>query len=180
MIFALIANASATGQQQITNQISIIGCQFPIQEGVFNQTSGEIDHDREIDTSTGFLTGSTTTVNEDKAGTFFVCTTSLDVGSGQQVPETIVVPKAYSKTCAYVFPCGWFGWIGDSIYILTHKFSALLTLISYFITPINFNILGYTLADISGAGLFLVLSIYSFAYLGIGLFIFNAIRRGIT
>jgi len=178
IILAIISNSSITGQNEITNQISIMSCPFPIQEGVYNTTSRNVDHDREINPTTHFLTGNTTSDITKKAGTFFRCYTELN--AGQQVPAVTVMPLPYGATCGYIFPCGWFAWVADTILILEQKLTAFFTIISFFITPVNFNIVGYTIGDLSGVASTFVLGIYMFIYLGIAIFIFSAIRGNLS
>lgn len=105
-------------------------------------------------------------------GTFFECTFDpLSAPPGLGANTKI---KEYGYTTLGI-PVGWFGYIGDWF---SHGFSqlqALTTLISYFLTPANFDVLGYTLADLTGVGVMLLIGMYVFCYVPIVIFVYKAI-----
>lgn len=162
-------NVSPIGQTAIQNQINIMSCQLPIREGVYSLITDQITHSKDIN-------GNTTSNTEDMVGTFFDC--YPDPVTGAPTISTII--KQYSANCYSVIPCGWFGFASDYMTVLGQKATALSIIVLYFVTPINFNILGYDISDIGGVGLIFVSFFYAFAYLGIGLFLWNGFRRGWT
>ena len=168
MLFAIISNSSVTGLTNINIQFHKLRCPTPLEQGVDQMTNGtaglEITYNVDIN-------GNSTTNEQAQVGTFYRCEFDpLSAPPGTSIQTTI---KQYKATCFSVIPCGWFGYVGDYLSILGEKIGAFFTLVSYILAPVNFNILGYTIADIGGVGLMLVIGLYIFCYIGIGVFLYK-------
>jgi len=168
MLFAIISNSSPTGLFNINVQFLKLSCPTPLDNGVDNMLNGtaglDITYNVDID-------GNATSNEQEIVGTFYKC--DADFSSNPPTTSIQTTIKQYKAVCFSVIPCGWFGYIGDYISILAEKITAFFTLVSYILTPINFNILGFTIADIGGVGLMLVIGLYIFCYIGIGVFIYK-------
>lgn len=164
IIFAIIDNVSAPSIRNINYQFFVLGCPFPVSNG--------IDHLFIYGSQIQY--GNFTYPNGGNGfGTYYQC----ELQGTQQNPLNVIVitPKAYNATVA-AFPSGWFVQAGDTISSVSQKLTALANILAYFLTPINFNFLGYTLTSLSGIALLLVVAIFVYAYLGIGLFLFSVLK----
>jgi len=164
IIFGIIGNTSPTGISNIQFQFDKMNCPFPLWEGIDHLTiDGELAFGMNI-------THSSTPNNpdpENDLGTAYRC--EFD----PTIDETSFYTSTYTfgATCFSVIPCGWFSFASETLTKVAEKITAFFTLLAFFLTPINFNILGFTLADIGGVGLMLVIAIYGFAYIGIVLYL---------
>lgn len=166
IIFAIVSNTSATGLQNIEFQFFKMTCPYPIGQGVYNFNATFPLYDDYIEYGKD-INGNDTSVLADQVGSFIECTQDPITGNLQMN----VAIKEYNASCFSAFPCGFFGYVNDLLGQILVKIVAFFTFLGFFLTPINFNILGYTIADISGVGLMIVIGLYGFAYLGIGVFI---------
>jgi hypothetical protein len=82
----------------------------------------------------------------------------------------------YCYGCPTVSLAGVMFFIGDWISELVgNKLASLFTLLYFFITPANFNIQGFTISDLSGVALMLVIGAYGISYLLIGVLAYKII-----
>lgn len=135
----------------------LMNCPLPVYQG--NVTNLNID---------GFsVTYNVTYSSSNSTGSLFECYTT---GNLFGVNEIV---KDYGATAFGAIPYGWLGYTADSLTILFQRVQALFTLISFFISPTNFNILGYTIADISGIALMFVIAIYALCYISVGAWLYK-------
>lgn len=162
IIFAIMNNTSAVGLQHIQFQFDRLNCPSPIATGQDQLLlNGTLAFGMNV---THNLTNGT------DYGTFYKC--EFDPLSGPNGATTFYAfYENYQDTTLWgTVPIGWFAYLQDWLTNTTDKIIAFFTLIAFFLTPINFNIVGYSIDDISGIGLMLVIAIYGFAYIGIGAF----------
>lgn len=152
LIFAIVSNSSITGLVNIEARFNELTCPLPLYDGV-DYLNGTIVYD------TGF-------------GSDYRCT--FDPLSAPPGTQISVTAKQYNATSFSAFPSGWFVFAADTITEIGIKIGAFFTLITYILTPINFNILGYTIADLSGFALMFVISIYIICYVVIAVFIYKS------
>src|SRR6185503_20100134 len=98
-------------------------------------------------------------------GTYYECGFNI---SGQY---TARYTRDYHATAFSAIPTGWLNYVGDTITQFFFNAGAVIILIANFLTPLNFNILGYGIADISGIGAVVIIGLYAMAYLFIGAWI---------
>lgn len=165
VIFAIISNSSALGLQKINNQFNLLTCPLPISNGI-DYLNGTINYDRDINGAPTQISGGTI------VGTYYICKT---LNNNQNSITTDI--KQYGFNCTFgsfaVAPCGFLGYISDWIGATVQKLLATVTLLGFILTPINFNILGYTIANIGGIPLMMVIGIYAIAYVGIGIYLYK-------
>jgi hypothetical protein len=167
MITAIVSNSGATSSQNIQNQIFLQNCPMPIYAGIATLT--DID-----DFSVTYTVEYSATNN---TGTYFEC--SIDSITGQPSANTVI--KQYGATLFDTIPYGWLGYVADYISAGFARLQAYVTIIVFAVTPVNFDIMGYTIDDLSGVALVVVIGIYIFCYIGIGQYlipmILGVVRR---
>lgn len=162
-ILAILSNSSATALTNIQEQFDRLSCPMPSQSGLWNDTSvipaGNISY-----------TGAT--YNWENAGG----------GNGAQPPDTLTCTQVHTTqgidylNGAPAVAIGVFYYIGDYISeLFANKVVAVFTLISFVLSPANFNFLGYTIDDIVGIPLMFVIAIYVFSYIFIGAMLYKII-----
>lgn len=159
-ILGFVSNSSEASQNNIADQMFLMNCPLPIYDGVATLNSIE-----------GFALNYTVsygngTVND---GTRFECNAS----NGLFGANTVIIP--YGETLFDFIPYGFLGYLSDSITTLFQRVQAMFTLVSYFVTPSNFNILGYTLADLGGFALLIIVILYAVCYIFIGIMLYKVI-----
>lgn len=163
-LFAIISNTSSIGITAIENQIFLMNCPSPINGGIatnLNIDGLTITYDLVRDNSTS-----------DYHLTLFDC----------EVTDPDIPTYAVSTT-VFTTANNWFD-IGQSYlaYLMNviseagFKIQSFLVLIGFLLTPINFNILGFTLSDIGGVGLLVITFMYLICYVGIGIFLWKALN----
>lgn len=137
-----------------------MNCPFPINGGIANNTNIvglTVTYDLIRDNST-----------QDYRMTVFECSiTDPDI------------PLYSASTTVYTTANNWFD-VGQSylaylmnvIYNVFQKLQSIFSILSFIITPANFSIVGYSLADISGIGLGFVILIYALCYIFIGTWLY--------
>ena len=164
-IFAIISNASVTGTANINDQFSKLNCPLPL----YNQ----------VDFGNGTIIDSRLTPDTGKNfGSSYICKFDpLTMAFGRQGVTTITINYVnYNSTTFNAFPDGWFKFVGDSLGALAFKVGAIGNLVAYILTPINFNLLGYTLASVSGLVLMAIVAIYILAYLPVAIMVYKGIN----
>jgi len=137
-----------------------MNCPFPINGGIANNTNIvglTVTYDLIRDNAT-----------EDYRLTLFDC----------QVTDPNTPLYAVSTT-VLTTSNNWFN-VGQSylaylmnvIFAVFAKLQAVFSILSFIITPANFTIIGYSLADISGVGLGFVILIYAICYMIIGVWLY--------
>lgn len=170
LLLAIASNASDTGLQSIQDQMYLMNCPLPIYNGI--ATLNSID---------GYALNYTIAYNNtvDSNGTFFRC--SLDLLSNPHFNASSEI-KEYGYTLFSAIPIGWLGFVSDSLTVLGQRIYAFFTLVSFFVTPSNFNLLGYTIADLTGIALMIVIGAYGLCYLFIGAMVYKIVSpfSGVT
>lgn len=176
MILAIVSNVNQTSINNIEDQIFLMNCPLPIYEGVasgnpvtltpINITGFSVEyfilHNRDIN-------GNSTSNDQDKVGTEFDCNANNGLFGAS------VTTRQYGITLFNFIPYGFVGYLADWLSHTFENLSALFVLISYFISPLNFNILNITIADLSGIALFFVIGIYAFCYVSIGIMLYKVL-----
>lgn len=153
VILGIVSNTGATATDNIQFQFDRLSCPMPVQTGLWN-SSGII-----------MLTGGT--YNYENVGS------PVNTLTCTEVHTLDGVDYYYGQPAVAI---GVFYYIGDYISeLFGNKVVAIFTLISYILTPANFDILGYTLADVTGIALLFIIGLYSFAYIAIGIFLYKTI-----
>lgn len=156
-ILGVVSNASVPSLVRIQYQFDRLSCPLPIAHG---QDQLILDGDL------AFGVNITHTASPDN-GTKYTC--EFDPLSGPSGATTFYADyKNYEQTCFSVIPCGWFTYLLDTLTMIADKFGAFFALLVYFLTPINFNIMGYDINDVGGLGLAFLIGTYIFFYIGIG------------
>lgn len=158
-ILAIISNVGEDSINNIQDQMFLSNCPLPIYAGVAN-----------LNTINGFAINYTVTYSaSNNTGTYFECQAS----GGLFGVNTVI--KDYGATLFDFIPYGWLGYIADFLTSLFQRLYAVFTLLSFFIAPTNFNILGYTLDDLSGIPLMVVIMVYGISYIFIGSWLYKTV-----
>lgn len=169
IIFALISNSSAIGLSNINIQFFKMNCPLPITNAVATNLN--------TNPPRNFITYNVTYDNStsDYHVTTFHCS---DDNSSISASTTVYTTanNFFNIGISYLF------YASQVIMNFVIKIQAFVTILSYVLTPINFNILGFTINDIGGQALMLVIGVYVFCYTGISIFLYRAIlpSGGIT
>lgn len=166
-LMGIISNTGATATANIGQQLDRLGCPMPSQTGLWNNT--------------GTITYTNYTYNYEAVNLNTLTLTCSEIhtldGYDYQFGVFEVQPF-FSNGTGFQFgvAIGWAFYLGDAISeIFANKLVAIFTIVSYFLAPINFDIFGFTLADISGVALMVIIGIYIFAYLPIAIFLYKVI-----
>lgn len=169
MILAIVSNISQASLDNIQDQIFLMNCPLPIYEGIARNVTitgfaitFDIEHNIDINNNS-------TTNDQDKVGTEFDCSAEdglygVNVGARQ-----------YGITLFSFIPYGQIGYLSDWLSHTFENLGALFNLISLFISPLGFNILGITISDLSGFALLMVIGIYAFCYVCIGVMLYKVL-----
>lgn len=153
MVFAIVSNSGQTGTANIQALMDRLDCPMPVGTGLFNQ-SGTFIYDNG-------------TYNYPDVGNQTLTLTCTEVHTLDGVDYYFGQPAV---------AIGVFFYVNDYISeLFGNKITAVLTMIGYILSPINFDVWGFTLSDISGIALMLVIGLYIFAYIPIGILIYKAI-----
>lgn len=153
-VLAIVSNSGATSISNISQQFDRLSCPMPSSSGLWN--------------STGTLMYTNGTYNYEAVNINVNTLTCSEVHTLDGFDYFYGSPT---------LPFAGFGFfIGDWISeLIANKLSALFTIIFYILTPANFNILGYTIDDITGFGLMFVITLYAFCYISIGAMIYKIV-----
>lgn len=158
-VIAIISNYAPDNQDAIQDLFDRINCPMPAISGLVNVT--------------GVITYSDATYNWRNGGG----------GTGAQPPATLTCTEVHTlEDFDYLYgsptvPFAGFGFfIGDFISeIIANKLPALFELIGFLLSPASLNILGFTIADIEGFPLMMVIAIYIMCYIAIGALLYKII-----
>ena len=160
MLFAIISNMGQTSINNINDQFAKLQCPTPLYS-IVDLGNGTFINSNS-NSHTGFNYGSD-----------YIC--FYDPTSNPPSVHETITHINYNATTFNAFPNGWFSYVGDLFASVMFKVGAVVNLISYVLTPINFSILGYTISDISGVALMFVIGVYIFAYIPIGIYIYKSV-----
>lgn len=159
-LLGFISNSNTSNQTRINQNIAVITCPFPIANGVDHSPTNpgtNMTYDVDINGNSASISGGAI------VGTFYRCS-GANSGTFINIQTTI---KQYGAYCFSVIPCGNYAYVVDYAGSFVGKIGALLSTAFMFITPIGFNILGFTLTDLPSQAELMVVIIYVFCYLGI-------------
>lgn len=157
MIMAIVSNSGQTATANIQTQMDTLGCDFPDFTLGGNSTGNGCINTNTYTNNTFTLIPAFTFYNLTVPScVFFSCGEN---GTQQWVAET--APAG--------IPTGWLDYTADILSVTSSKLVAVGTIISYVLAPINFDVLGYTIDDLSGVALMLVIGLYVFCYTPIAL-----------
>ena len=169
-IISIISNASPTAQASIQNNLYLMGCPFPLQNQLMDLTQPPTVLNNAVVYVA--LPPNQKVSNVTGTGTFFYCFIQT---VNPKVPEVNTYPRDYQATAFANFPSGWFQWVGDSLGVLFQRVVAFGQLLYFFLTPVNFNIAGFTINNLSGQALMLIVGIYAICYLSVGTMVYKAL-----
>lgn len=153
-MIAIVSNYAPTNQSNIQSLFDRINCPLPSITGLWNNT-GTIEY-------------SGGTYNYPDVGTQVITLTCT------QVHTLNGFDYAYgSPTIPFAgFPF----FVGDFVSeILANKLTAFFELLGFLLTPASLNVLGYTIADLSGFPLMAVITMYIMCYIAIGAMLYKII-----
>lgn len=159
VLFALISNSSTTGLANINSQFLRLACPFPLNSAVatnVNSNGVSVTYNVTHDTS-----------SSDYHVTVFHC--------AEDTPTSVTTTVYTTANNWFNIGLGYLFYLSETVSNLFIKLLAVFTLLSYVLTPINFNILGHTITEIGGLALMFVIALYIFCYIGIGVFLYKAI-----
>lgn len=153
-IISVVSNSGATATNNINDQFDRLSCPMPAISGLWNNT-GTIE-----------LSGATYNYPSVSNQTLTLTCTEVHTLDG--------FDYAYgSPTVAFAGSMFFIGdWISE---LIVNKLGAFFTILFYILTPANFEVLGFTIADLSGFALMAVIGLYAIAYIFIGVFIYKTI-----
>lgn len=156
MVMAMVSNSGQTAIGNIQQQFDRISCPMPAFSGLWNDTST---------VASGVLnyTGKTYNYPNVSNQTLTLTCTDFHTADGQD----------YDMGCPACV--GWVVFIPDWFASLTDHILGVFTIIAFMLSPINFDVLGYTIDDLSGLSLMFVIGLYIFAYIPIGIFLYKAL-----
>lgn len=162
MILGIISNTSQEGTDRIEQQMFLMNCPMPTVNVLPTLTN-----------ITGFNVEYTMNYSTAHANTVTVFECYLN-GENYAV-NTVVYDPDEGFFSLFDNAFAWMGYIFSSAQALFQKMYAFGTLVTFFITPTNFNIFGYTIADLSGMALSIVVIIYAMCYIAIGAFLYKVL-----
>lgn len=146
-VLAIIGNSGSTAINNITTQFNRLACPMPSQTGLWN--------------ASGVIQYSGATYNYPSVSNQTLTLTCTEVHTLDSFDYAYGSPTL--SFAGFGFYIG--DWISE---LLANKLSALGTLLYFFVTPANFDILGFTIADLTGIALMTVISLYAICYIFIG------------
>lgn len=155
-VLAIVSNTSATSISNIQQQFDRISCPMPAISGLWNNTiTGELQ-----------FSGATYNYPAVNNNTLTLSCTEIHTLDS--------FDYAYgSPTVAFAGSMFFLGdWLSE---LISNKLGAFFVILSYILTPANFNILGYTIADISGFALMFVIALYAVCYIAIGAMVYKIV-----
>lgn len=171
-VMAMISNTGEQSTEEIEYQVWLFNCPDPIYHGTIEDISDIV-----ID---GFKITNYTIVQDEVSGGFFGFSTfngtqfTCTRDSVTHEFQLTITTKEYGKTVTN-FPVGWFGYVGDMLSNVGVKLQVFATLIMFILTPANFSVLGFTLADLSGLAVVFLVGIYIFCYIFIIVWIYKMV-----
>ena len=171
IIMSIVSNSGETSIVNIENQLFLFNCPAPLFNGIVNATDPgtTIEGFAVVWDSSEVIYGG----DNNQTGTFFDC--YIAPLTPHPAFGVNLSQKNYGETAFSVIPIGWFSYLGDTLSNGFAKLQAMLTLITFILTPVNFSIMGFTIADLSGLALMAVIALYAIAYIFIGIFIYKTI-----
>lgn len=152
VIMGIISNTNNKAFTEVENQIFLMNCPYPLTGAIANNTNIDgltVTYDIVYDNST-----------EDYHLTIFHCEVT-DPNTPLYAVSTEVLTTSNDW---FNVGTSYFAYAMQYIQSFAQKAIGGLTLFSFILTPANFSILGYTLADLGGIALATVVMLYLFSY----------------
>jgi len=164
-IMGIVSNSSQQSIVGVENQIWLMNCPLPLNGaiGTLDQINGlTVNYTTLYDNSTDYHV------------TVFLCDIDPITGGLQANTEVYTATTSWFDTTT-----GTLFYASATLTALAQKAVAFFTLLSFLLTPANFNVLGYGIGDLSGASLAVVVGIYLVSYVFIAVWIFTTIMGAI-
>lgn len=163
----LVSAVSNFNSFTFNSNMFVSACPLPIYNGVAT-----------LHTINGFNINYTTVSNNaiktDFNGTKFEC--FIDTTQHPPTYGANTVIYQYGATTFWgTIPYGWLGWASDTLGVAFQRMEAGATIGFVFITPIGFNILGYTLFDVNAFAQLIIISVYAVCYILVGAMIYKLV-----
>ena len=153
-VLAVISNTSATSIGNITTQFNRITCPLPSQTGLWN--------------ASGVIQFSGGTYNYPNVGNMTLTLTCTNIHTLDTIDYFYGSPTLAGAGAIF--------YVGDYVSeILANKVTAFFTIVFFILTPANFNILGFTIADLSGIPLMFLIALYAVLYVCIGAMLYKTL-----
>lgn len=166
LIMAIVSNSGQSSITRIENQLYLINCPAPLYDAVASNT---VIEGFAVNYTVAYGAGSQNGTNT--FNTIFEC--AIDSITGNKQVFTII--KEYDPSVWGSFTLQWFDYAGDWLSTQVLKIGNYGILISYIMTPANFDILGFTLNDLNVVGLAIIIGLYIFAYIPIIVFAYKSL-----
>lgn len=151
---AIVGNSAPTSIALIQEQFDKFGCPMPSITGLWN--------------ASGVIQYSGATYNYPSVSNQTLTLTCTPVHTLDSFDYAYGSPTvAFAGTIFFISD-----WLSE---VIVNKLGAFFTILFYILTPANFNVLGFTIADISGIALMLVIGIYALCYIAIGALLYKII-----
>lgn len=164
-VLGIVSNTSETSLLHIEQQMFLANCPYPIYNGV--ATLNSIDG-----YAVNYTVVKSDAIQADFNGTRFDCTVD-PLSAPPQIGASAAIVEYGASTFWGTIPYGYITYIADNLYTFASRALAGFTLVSFFVAPTNFNILGYTIDDIGGTALFFVIGLYGFCYITIAFMLYK-------
>lgn len=160
MVMALISNSSEGSIHRVENEIYLMNCPLPL-NGAYPTNLDIVG-----------LTVNYTTIY-DNSTEYNVTVFKCDIN---EFGEPRIGAEVYTATADWFnTTTGTLFYASSTITALGQKAVHFLALLSFIITPANFEIMGYTLDDLSGLALGVVIGLYVISYVFIAVWIFTIV-----
>jgi len=149
-----VGNSAPTSIALIQEQFDKFGCPMPAISGLWN--------------SSGVIQYTNATYNYPNVGNQTLTLTCTPIHTLNDFDYAYGSPTlAFAGTVFFISD-----WLSE---LIANKLAAFFVILFYILTPANFNLLGFTIADISGVALMLVIGIYALCYIAIGALLYKII-----
>jgi hypothetical protein len=162
-IMGIVSNSSQTSISRVEDQIYLMNCPLPLNGARPDPASLDI---------VGLTVNYTTLYDNstDYHVTVFHCFIDPNTGAFSVNDEVYTATTSWFDTTT-----GTLFYASSTITALGQKAVAFLILLSFVLTPANFNVLGYGLDDLSGSALAVVVGVYLIAYVFITIWAYTTI-----
>lgn len=152
IIMGFVSNQNPTALAGIQDQLDRFSCPMPVQTGLWNNTGTLV-----------YSNGTYNYANVDSQVLTLTCT---------EVHTLDGVNYYYGQPAVAI---GVFFYVGDYVSAILDKLLAVFTILGFYLAPINFEILGYTIEDLALLAQMAIISIYGFCYIMIGIMIYKIV-----
>lgn len=167
MIMGIISNTSQTAIEAVETQIFLINCPLPLNGARADPSSIQVvgltlNYTILYDNSTDYHV------------TIFHCGTDPITGDLNASMEVYTATTSWFDTTT-----GTLFYASSVLTQFGQKIVAFLTLFSFILTPANFEVMGFGIADLSGSALAVVVGVYIVSYVFLIVWIFTTLAGAI-